>query len=207
MGKLIIGRHGETQYNLEGRWTGLTDVDLTKRGEIEAETAGSILASIPIDIAFISKLGRTAQTVERILQQQAGIVPVVSTPALNERDYGVYTGQNKAQVLKEKGEEEFLRIRRSWDGEIEGGETLQYVHHNRIAPFHRGTVLPRILAGETVLVISSNNPLRAYVKELEAVPVDQVADIALGTAELRIYDFDAAGEITNKTIHPVGEVH
>jgi bisphosphoglycerate-dependent phosphoglycerate mutase len=64
-----------------------------------------------------------------------------------------------------------------------------------------------LLADETILVISSNNPLRAYVKELEGIPVDQVADIALGTAELRVYDFDAGGAITGKTVHQVGEGH
>lgn len=206
MGTLILGRHGETAYNKAGLWTGLTEVDLTDKGREEADIAGGILAPLTIDIAFISELGRTAQTVERILSQQAGDVPVTSTAALNERNYGIYTGQNKKQVLEDKGEEEFLRIRRSWDGDIEGGETLQDVHR-RIVPFHTGIVMPRIMSGETVLVISSNNPLRGYVKELEQVPIDEVPNIELGTAELRVYDFDGAGEITGKVIHKVGDVH
>jgi 2,3-bisphosphoglycerate-dependent phosphoglycerate mutase len=137
MGKLIIGRHGETEYNQRGLWTGLTQVDLTDRGREEADIAGGILAQTLIDVAFISKLKRTAQTAERILGQQVGAVPVIETPALNERDYGVYTGKSKEEVLQEKGQEEFLRIRRSWNGEIEGGETLQEVHRDRIAPFHQ----------------------------------------------------------------------
>jgi 2,3-bisphosphoglycerate-dependent phosphoglycerate mutase len=207
MGRLILGRHGETEYNRKGLWTGLTEVDLTERGREEADIAGRILAPIAIDVAFISELSRTAQTAERILKQQAGRVPVIATGALNERDYGIYTGQSKEQVLEDKGMDEFLRIRRSWDGEIEGGETLREVYHNRIAPFHDEIILPRILNGETVLVISSNNPLRAYVKKLEEVPIDEVADIALGTAELRIYDFDETGGIAGKTVHEVGDVH
>jgi 2,3-bisphosphoglycerate-dependent phosphoglycerate mutase len=207
MGRLILGRHGETEYNRKGLWTGLTEVDLTERGREEADIAGRILAPIAIDVAFISELSRTAQTAERILKQQAGLMPVIATGALNERDYGIYTGQSKEQVLEDKGMDEFLRIGRSWDGKIEGGETLRDVYNNRIAPFHANVVLPRILKGETVLVVSSNGPLRAYVKKLEEVPIDEVADIALGTAELRIYDFDETGGIAGKTVHEVGDVH
>ncbi|HVA11096.1 MAG TPA: 2,3-bisphosphoglycerate-dependent phosphoglycerate mutase [Candidatus Dormibacteraeota bacterium] len=207
MAKLIIGRHGETEYNRKGLWTGLTQVDLTERGQEEADIAGRILAPLAIDVAFVSKLRRTTQTAERILKQQTGTVPVISTAALNERNYGIYTGKSKQQVLSEVGEDEFLRIRRSWDGEIEGGETLQDVHNNRIAPFHRDIVLPRVLAGENVLVVSSNNPLRAYVKEVEEVPIDQVAGIELGTAELRVYDFDNIGTNDWVTVHKVGDVH
>jgi 2,3-bisphosphoglycerate-dependent phosphoglycerate mutase len=130
--------------------------------------------------------------------------------ALNEKDYGVFTGKNKQQVRREVGDEGFQRIRRSWGFRPEGGESLEDVHA-RIIPLHYEKILPLLLAFHkdqiNILAVSHNNTLRAYIKELEDIPEDQVSDIELGTAEIRIYDFDPEGRIYDKTVHAIGEVH
>lgn len=209
MSKLILARHGESLWNREGLWTGLTDVELSNLGHEEAAQAGTFLADMPIDRAFASMLRRARQTVGGILRLQpdGARIPVFRDPALNEKDYGIYTGKSKAQVRQEVGDEVFQLIRRSWDYEIEGGESLSQVHA-RVVPFHVGSVVPCLERGETVLVGSHNNTLRAYVKELEGIPEDEVGGIELGTAEVRIYEFDPSTlAISGVTSHRFGDVH
>ena len=209
MPQLILARHGESIWNREGLWTGLTDIGLSERGNEEATQAGAFLEDTPISRAFVSKLRRARQTVEEILlfQPEAERIPIIEDPALNEKDYGIYTGKNKAQVRQEVGEEVFGLIRRSWDYEIEGGESLSQVHA-KVAAFHVERVLPCLEKGETVLIGSHNNTLRAYVKELEGIPEDEVGGIELGTAEVRIYEFDPSMlAITGINSHRFGDVH
>lgn len=134
-------------------------------------------------------------------------IPVVETPALNERDYGVFTGMSKQQVKAELGEEEFFLIRRGWDHPIENGETLKRVHDDRIVPFHLESVLPALQQGSTTLVVSSNNPLRAYVKYIEGISDEEVGTIELGTAEVRIYDYGVEQGLLLEAVHKIGDVH
>lgn len=209
MPTLILARHGESLWNREGLWTGLTDIELSEVGHEEAAHAGAFLANTPIDRAFVSELSRARQTIEAILQFQQNTkdIPVVEDPALNEKDYGIYTGKNKAHVRQEVGEEVFGLIRRSWDYQIEGGQSLRQVHA-AVASFHINTVVPCLERGETILVGSHNNTLRAYVKELESIPEANVSDIELGTAEVRIYEFDASTlAVAGITSRRFGDVH
>lgn len=209
MPRLILARHGETPWNREGLWTGLTDVELSDTGHREAAQAGAFLSDVPINRAFASRLRRARQTVGGILrfQPNGARIPIFQDPALNEKDYGIYTGKSKAQVREEVGDEAFQLIRRSWDYEIEGGESLSQVH-TRVVTFHVSSVVPCLERGETVLVGSHNNTLRAYVKELEGIPEDEVGGIELGTAEVRIYEFDPSTlAMTGVTSHRFGDVH
>ncbi len=210
MSRLILARHGRTPYNEAGRWTGLTDIDISEGGQREAVRAGLILADLTISAAFISELQRTRSTLDGILSVRDNFepVPVVSSAALNERDYGIYTGKNKEQVRQAEGDEAFQLIRRAWNYPIEGGETLKDKHRS-ITRFHNQIVRPHLLADDDngALIISSNNPLRAYVKELENIPVGEVEAIELGTAEVRVYDLGENLEIIQKTIHRIGDIH
>lgn len=207
MAKLILVRHGESEWNKEGRWTGLNDVPLTEKGRMEALRAADYLSTIAIHAAYTSMLDRAIETAKRILWFQDYSAGLVETIALNERDYGIYAGRLKDDVRKEVGEKVFQLIRRSWDYPIEGGDTLKTIHERRIQPFHKSVATPQLQHGKNVLVVSSNNPLRAYVKEIEDIPPEEVDDIELGTAEIRIYYFALDGSIRDRTIHHIGDVH
>jgi 2,3-bisphosphoglycerate-dependent phosphoglycerate mutase len=204
----MLARHGESEWNRLGIWTGLTDVDLSGRGRMEAQQAGLKLAQCAIDAVYTSPLKRCLSTADEILgvRDDATYIPVIPTPALTEKDYGVFTGKKKFEVRDEVGEEEFRRIRRSWDYQIEGGQSLEQVHA-KVAPFHHDTALPRLLDGEDLLVVSHNNTLRAYIKELEDIPPEDMVGVELGTAEVRIYDLDSVGQIIGKTIFTIGDVY
>jgi 2,3-bisphosphoglycerate-dependent phosphoglycerate mutase len=206
MSNLILVRHGESEWNRLGKWTGLTDIDLTEQGRAEAAQSAKVLSHIAVDLTFVSELCRAQNTLKAILAQQQEGIPVEVHSALNEKNYGIFTGKNKQQVQEERGKEIFQAIRRSWDFPIEGGETLRDVHA-RVLPFHKDHVMPHLTIGKTVLVVSHNNTLRAYIKELEKIDESRVGDIELGTAEIRNYTFDDEGSIVNCDITRQGSVH
>jgi 2,3-bisphosphoglycerate-dependent phosphoglycerate mutase len=211
MSKLILGRHGETIFNAEGRWTGHTDVLLTERGREESREAGRYIAERVdvINAVHYSMLRRTFTSAMAMLGEIACCpdIDIQAHAALNERDYGIYTGQRKQDIREQYGQEEFMRIRRGWDHPIPGGESLKDVSEQRIVPFHENIIVPDLSAGKNSLVVSSNNPLRAYVKYLEAIPDNEAPGIELGTAEVRIYDFDEELNIVGQTSHVIGDVH
>ena len=124
-GKLVLIRHGESEWNLLGKWTGWTDVSLTEKGAADAKKMGELVTDIHFDAIYTSKLKRAIETMEGVLetQGQAG-APYEAVEALNERDYGDYTGMNKWEVKEKVGEEKFNAIRRNFDEPIPNGETL-----------------------------------------------------------------------------------
>lgn len=136
MPKLILARHGQSESNKRGIWAGLTNPDLSPQGRMEATVAGQFLINQRIDTAYVSELMRSHNTLLGIVSAR-GIdkIPVITSAALNEKDYGIFTGKNKWQVKDEVGEEMFRLIRRSWKHRIKDGESLQDVHA-RIVPFH-----------------------------------------------------------------------
>lgn len=211
MPKLIIARHGETTYNAQGRWTGLTDVDLTEKGFEEARQAGKAIAEHVdvINLAHYSMLKRTFKTMMTMLGE-VGCCPDISIQGhkvLNERNYGVYTHKIKEDVRAKHGDEMYMNIRRGWDYPIPDGQTLKDVHDDQIVPFHNRVIVPDLRLGKTALVVTSNNPCRAYVKHLEGIPDDEVSELELGTAEFRIYDFDPELNIVDCVSQAIGEVH
>jgi 2,3-bisphosphoglycerate-dependent phosphoglycerate mutase len=200
MAKLILVRHSKSEWNVLGKWTGWTDVDLNDQGREDAKTTAEALKDIQIDQAFVSKLKRAQQTLEIIFNEIGQTnVPTTQTAALNERDYGIYTGKNKWEVKEEVGEEEFQNIRRGWEHPIPEGETMKKVYE-RVVPFYEDTVLPLLKEGKNVILAAHGNSLRALVKYLEDLSIDQLMALEFGIGEAYVYEVDSSGKITNKEI-------
>jgi 2,3-bisphosphoglycerate-dependent phosphoglycerate mutase len=200
MARLILVRHGKSEWNLLGKWTGFTDVGLVEQGIREAQHAGECLRDIPIDCAFVSDLRRAKETfteICRVLDRED--IKTVTHPAIKERDYGVYTGKNKWEVKEEIGEEAFQKLRRGWDVQIPQGETLKDVYA-RVAPYYESHIKPELIAGKNILVVAHGNSLRALVKHLEGIADDKIAELEIGTGEVYIYDMDGEGNVTGKEI-------
>jgi 2,3-bisphosphoglycerate-dependent phosphoglycerate mutase len=202
---LALLRHGQSEYNALGLWTGLTDISLNEAGIAEAKVAADALQDIKFDVGYTSNLKRAQETLDEILRTtgQTGI-PVVHDAALNERDYGDLTAKNKWQVRDEYGEEQFLKWRRSWDYPVPGGETLKDVHA-RVVPYYEQHIVPELKQGRNVVVVAHGNSLRALVKHLENISDEDIPGLEIGTAEIYLYDVDSTGKIVSKEIraaHP-----
>lgn len=195
MAKLFLVRHGKSEWNKLGLWTGWTDVELAEEGYEEAGKAGEILREEEIHIVYTSALKRAHQTFEKI-KEVSGKNHLTHTPheALNERHYGVHTGKNKWQVKEELGEEEFNRIRRGWDVPIPEGETLKDVHA-RVVPHYEENIKPHLLEGKNVLIVAHGNSLRALIKHLEQIADDEISNVELETGQVYAYHLGSSGEI------------
>lgn len=194
---LALVRHGESEWNAKGLWTGLTDVSLTDRGRDEARQAAILVKEFTFHIAFTSRLVRARQTLEEMLTVFGSQFPIIDHSSLNERHYGIHTGKNKWEIKKLVGDEEFAKIRRSWDYPIPGGESLKDVH-DRVVPYYKKTIHPHLLSGKNVLVVAHGNTLRALVKHLEGVPDEKIAEVEIATGEVLLYRLDAAGSVLKK---------
>lgn len=194
MANLILVRHGESEWNRKGLWTGLTDVGLSEKGKEEARNTGEKLRKINIDAAYTSVLLRAKQTLDEIKTVLNLLnLPTVESPALNERNYGIYTGKNKWEIQKEVGEEKFKNLRRGWDSPIPEGETLKDVY-NRVVPYYKSEILPKLKEGKSVLVAAHGNSLRALVKYLENLSDTDVENLEIPTGEAKIYPIDLSGK-------------
>jgi 2,3-bisphosphoglycerate-dependent phosphoglycerate mutase len=205
-GTLIIARHGESEWNALGKWTGTTDVHLTPKGQHEAMLMGEELKDIHFDQAYYSEQIRTKETLDGILTA-AGQTEIAAkrTGAINERDYGIYTGKNKWEVKEAIGDEAFHGLRRDWDYHVDGGETLKDVYE-RVLPFYKDEVLPRLAKGETVLLVAHGNSIRALVKYLESVPEARIAEVEMIFGTALIYQVDEAGLMTHKEVRQIQTV-
>jgi len=200
MANLILVRHTESEWNQKGLWTGLTDIGLSESGKEKARLVGEKLEGISFDFAFTSVLIRAKQTLDEIknvLSLQN--LPTVENSALNERDYGIYTGKNKWEIQKEVGVEEFKKIRRGWDFPIPKGETLKDVY-NRVIPYYQNEILPKLKEGKNVLIVAHGNSLRALVKYLENLSDTDVEKLEIPTGEIYVYSFNDQGTIVSKEI-------
>ncbi len=202
-GLLVISRHTESEWNLLGKWTGLTDVSLTEKGHKEARMVGELLKEIKFDVAYVSEQKRTHQTLEGILAG-ANYPDVMKQVrgAVNERDYGELTGKNKWEVQTEIGDEAFKGIRRGWDYPVPGGETLKDVHA-RVVPFFETELLPRLQAGENVLLVAHGNSIRALIKHLEDIHEDEIANVEMGFGQILLYHVDPEGKVIKKEIRQI----
>lgn len=197
-GKLIIVRHGESEWNATGQWTGLTDVNLTPKGHRDAALMGEQLQDMPLHYAFTSDLNRTVQTLQSLLKTQKQTdLPFERRQAMNERDYGKYTGLNKWEVKEAVDPETFHGIRRGWDYPIEGGETLQDVY-NRTVPFYLEELLPRLNQGQNVLLSGHGNSNRSLMKYIENIPDHQIGEVEFVFGTILLYDVDHKGLLANK---------
>ena len=195
-GILVISRHAESEWNLLGKWTGWTDVNLTEKGRREATLLGAELRDITFDAAYVSQLKRTHQTCDGILEGKGGQsdLPRVFAKALNERDYGDLTGKNKWEVKEEIGDAAFNGIRRGWDYPVPGGESLKDVFA-RVIPYFQREILSRLQAGENILIVSHGNTIRALIKYLDQIPDDKIGRVEMSFGSLLVYKFDSAHEL------------
>jgi 2,3-bisphosphoglycerate-dependent phosphoglycerate mutase len=135
---------------------------------------------------------RTRNTLEGILSfLDRDDIDIIREPGFNERNYGEYTGMDKWKVKEALGEERFNEIRRGWDVPFPNGETLKQVYE-RVVPAYETTVLPRLRAGQNVLIVAHGNSLRALMKHLESIPDEAIPDVEMLMDEMVICDIDAA---------------
>ena len=198
MPDLILLRHGQSQWNLENRFTGWVDVPLSPKGEAEARAAGEKLRGRRIDQLFTSVLKRAIDTAT-IALAAAGItgVPVVRDAALNERMYGDLQGLNKAEAAKKWGDAQIKLWRRSYDVKPPGGESLADTAA-RVLPYWESHLRPAIVAGRNVLVAAHGNSLRALVMHLDGLTREQVLELEIPTGEPLLYEMTPDGRVVGK---------
>lgn len=199
MAYLILVRHGESEWNEKGLWTGLTDVGLTDKGKEQSRLAGDKLKGFPIDLAFTSILIRAKQTLDEIKNILGVEVPTFEDKALNERDYGIYTGKNKWEIRNRVGDEEFQKIRRSWDSPIENGESLRDVY-DRTVPYFQTEILPKLKEGKNVIIVAHGNSLRVLTKYLENISDEDIQNLEIEIGEVDLFEIDNNGVIISKKI-------
>jgi 2,3-bisphosphoglycerate-dependent phosphoglycerate mutase len=202
-GLLVIIRHGESEWNATGQWTGLTDVHLTDKGRHEGTLMGIALKDIHFDYAYTSRQIRTQETLDAVMTTHPqNTVPHEAAAALNERDYGDLTGKNKWEVKEEMGEEAFNGIRRSWDYPVPRGETLKMVYE-RSVPFYKETIVPRLLKGENVLIAAHGNSIRSLMKYIENISDEGVAHIEMVFGTALLYHVDEHGRQVDKDVRSI----
>ena len=215
MPRLILLRHGQSQWNLENRFTGWVDVDLTAEGEAQARKGGELIAQAGFHpaVMFTSVLKRAMRTGALALDA-AGLkdVPMVEDWRLNERHYGGLTGLDKAETAAKQGEDQVKIWRRSYDipppplapgGEWDFAGDPRYAGKaipdteslkttlDRVLPYWNEAIAPRLKAGEDVLIAAHGNSLRAIVKHLFAVPDDRIVAVEIPTGNPLEIDLDA----------------
>lgn len=200
-GKLVIVRHQESEWNKEGIWTGSRDVHLTPFGFEESKGMGELVKDICFDQAFASMQVRTIETLSSMLSvcMADAVLPTEHVSALNERDYGDYTGKHKFEVEKLIGEDEFNKLRRGWDYPVPNGETLKMVYE-RAVPFYVEKVVPLVSAGKNVLLVSHGNTIRSLIKYIENISDEDISNVEMLFSDVVIYDLDTDGHMVSKEV-------
>lgn len=200
MAYLVLVRHGESQWNLENRFTGWVDVPLSKKGIREAENAGDSLKkeNFRFDVAYTSDLKRAQHTLQLVLERlgQQGI-PVHKDQALNERHYGDLQGLNKAETAQKYGNEQVKVWRRSYDVAPPGGESLKDTAA-RTLPYFEAHILKDLKAKRNVLVAAHGNSLRSIVMSLDRLSKKQVLELNIATGVPIVYQFDPSLKILSQ---------
>ena len=201
-GTLVLVRHGQSEWNLKNLFTGWKDPDLTELGVQEATTGGKALKDygIKYDIAFTSVLTRAQHTLKIILDEigQPGL-ETIKDQALNERDYGDLSGLNKDDARAKWGEEQVHIWRRSYDIPPPGGESLRDTGA-RVWPYYLTDILPRVLAGQNVLVAAHGNSLRSLVMVLDRLSKEQILALNLATGVPMVYKLKADSTVASKDV-------
>jgi len=202
MAKLVLIRHGQSQWNLENRFTGWVDVPLTENGRAEARRAGKALRELGIrfDAGYTSVLSRAIETLS-IVQSELGqeTLPVVKDQALNERHYGDLQGLNKDETRKKFGDEQVKLWRRSYDVAPPNGESLKDTAA-RTLPYFESRVLPDLKAGKNVLVAAHGNSLRSIVMFLDKLTQEQVLALEIATGVPILYEIAPDGAVREKRV-------
>jgi 2,3-bisphosphoglycerate-dependent phosphoglycerate mutase len=194
---LVLVRHGQSDWNLKNLFTGWKDPGLTEQGVAEAHKAGEQLRDLKLtfDLAFTSVLSRAQKTLDIILDElgQQGL-ETIKDQALNERDYGDLTGMNKDEARKQFGEEQVHIWRRSFDVPPPGGESLKMTAE-RVLPYYKTDILPKVLSGKRTIVAAHGNSLRSLIMELENLSPEEILKRELGTGTPIIYRLDENGAV------------
>jgi 2,3-bisphosphoglycerate-dependent phosphoglycerate mutase len=187
---LILLRHGESQWNVENRFTGWVDVDITSKGEDEARKAGLALKDYPIDMLFTSALLRAIRTADIALQSAGkGTIPTQRSEKLNERHYGDLQGLNKDEVGNQFGKEQLKIWRRSYDTPPPNGESLKMTQE-RVLPYFHENIIPMLKQGKHVLITAHGNSLRALIAELDNLTKEEILELNIATGKPIVYTID-----------------
>ncbi len=218
MYKIVLMRHGESTWNLENRFTGWTDVDLTPKGIEEAKAAGKLLKEkgYSFDLAFTSVLKRANKTLNTVLEEIDQLwLPVEHSWRLNERHYGALQGLDKGETAAKFGDEQVKIWRRSYDvppPALEEGDprlnTNDPRYHDlpaaefprteclkdtvaRFVPYWIETIAPAVKAGKRVIIVAHGNSLRALIKYLDNLSDAEILELNIPTAQPLVYELDA----------------
>lgn len=223
--RLVLIRHGESQWNKENRFTGWVDIDLSEIGRKEAARAGKLLKDegFVFDVAYTSILKRAIRTLWIALEEMNSMfVPILTSWRLNERHYGGLQGLNKTETAEKYGEEQVKIWRRSYDTpppllsdadlktemsdprfrsipakDFPRGETLKTTL-DRLLPLWNGEIAPRIKKGERVLIVAHGNSLRALVQHLEHMTPEAIMELNIPTGTPLVYDLDENLKVVSK---------
>ena len=199
---LVLVRHGQSEWNLKNLFTGWADPGLTDKGIEEAHRAGRQLKEkgLQFDIAFTSALQRAQHTLTLMLEELGQQdLETIRDQALNERDYGDLVGLNKDDAREKWGKEQVHIWRRSYDTPPPGGESLKDTAE-RVLPYYEAEILPRVMAGEKVLVSAHGNSLRALVMVLEGLSPEEIVGKEIWTGVPRIYRFAEDASVTDSEV-------
>ena len=202
MTKLVLVRHGQSEWNEQNLFTGWKNPDLTDKGRKEAIQAGKNLKAknIQFDVAFTSALKRAQNTCTLLLENLGQPdLETIRDEALNERDYGDLAGLNKDEAREKWGAEQVHIWRRSYDLPPPGGESLKDTA-DRVLPYYEAHIWPRLLKGENILVAAHGNSLRALVKTLDNLSPDEIISVEISTGEPIVYTLAQDGTVTDKEI-------
>lgn len=195
---LVLIRHGQSQWNLENRFTGWIDIPLSQQGEEEARSAGEKLKGYKFDEVFLSVLQRAIKTYE-IVAETAGFnnLPVEEDKALNERMYGDLQGFNKDETRKKFGDEQVHIWRRSYDIAPPNGESLKDTAA-RVLPYYFSRIEPDLKKGKNILIVAHGNSLRALIKHLENISDEDIVKLEIPTGVPIVYELDEELNIVKK---------
>ena len=218
MYKIVLMRHGESTWNLENRFTGWTDVDLTEKGIAEARQAGKLLkeAGFEFDLAYTSVLKRAIRTLWLTLDEMDAMwIPVVNAWRLNERHYGALQGLNKAETAAQYGDQQVLLWRRSYDvppnpldqhDERTSYNDPRYAKLKpeqiplteclkdtvaRVMPFWHESIAPAIRSGQRIIISAHGNSLRALIKSLDGISDQDIVGLNIPNGQPLVYELDA----------------
>ena len=191
MSKLIILRHGESEWNKQNLFTGWEDVSLTDQGKIEAKLAAFAIQNLKVDInhAYTSALRRAKNTLEIVLYILKKDIPIISDQALNERNYGSLTGMNKDEARNKWGDEQVKLWRRSYDVAPENGESLKNTCERTI-PYFKKNILPKLYDGENVIITAHGNSLRSIIMYVEELSEEEIISVEITTGIPIVYEYE-----------------
>ena len=198
MAYLVLVRHGETDWNAEGLFTGQTDIPLNDRGKEQAKYAAYFLRDIKFNSCYASNLSRSKDTLHYLIRElNLNNTNIIEAKELTERNYGMFEGKSKKEVIQKYGKDWVHKLRRSWNYPVPNGETLKAVYE-RVVPYYQEHILADLKDHKNVLVAGHNNTIRVLIKYLENLSEEELENFELGNGEVYIYEIGNNGKVTRK---------